>query len=286
MAQFFADEPGLAADRQRGAVLGRRRHRHVDLRYVAGGDGDPRPGHHRAAGEWIPQCFGTESEPEVAAFCVSEPDAGSTSRRCARAPLRRGEGRMGAQRPKAWATNGGIAASTWSSRGRPELGRAARPVRDPAGHSRAWRARSSRSTASAPRTPLKSSSTTAGSPAVPARRQGEARRAARAARRAAASRAGGDADLRGERPDGRRPGDRDRARRLRVRARLRRERKQFGRPIIENQAIAFTLADMKTEIDAARCSSGAPRGWPATGASSRTPRARWRSSRPARSRSG
>ncbi len=26
----------------------------------------------------------------------------------------------------------------------------------------------------------------------------------------------------------------------------------FGRPIIENQAIAFTLADMKTEIDAAR----------------------------------
>ena len=30
------------------------------------------------------------------------------------------------------------------------------------------------------------------------------------------------------------------------------ERKQFGRAIIENQAIAFTLADMKTEIDCAR----------------------------------
>ena len=30
------------------------------------------------------------------------------------------------------------------------------------------------------------------------------------------------------------------------------ERKQFGRPIIENQSIAFTLADMKLEIDAAR----------------------------------
>jgi acyl-CoA dehydrogenase len=30
------------------------------------------------------------------------------------------------------------------------------------------------------------------------------------------------------------------------------EREQFGRKIIENQAIAFTLADMKTEIDAAR----------------------------------
>ena len=29
-------------------------------------------------------------------------------------------------------------------------------------------------------------------------------------------------------------------------------RVQFGRPIIQNQAIAFALADMKTEIDAAR----------------------------------
>jgi alkylation response protein AidB-like acyl-CoA dehydrogenase len=30
------------------------------------------------------------------------------------------------------------------------------------------------------------------------------------------------------------------------------QRVQFGRPIIENQAIAFALADMKTEIDAVR----------------------------------
>ena len=30
------------------------------------------------------------------------------------------------------------------------------------------------------------------------------------------------------------------------------EREQFGRPIIENQAIAFALADMRMEIDAAR----------------------------------
>ena len=30
------------------------------------------------------------------------------------------------------------------------------------------------------------------------------------------------------------------------------ERVQFGRPIIENQAIAFKLVDMKTEIDASR----------------------------------
>ncbi|MGH3446764.1 MAG: acyl-CoA dehydrogenase family protein [Nocardioidaceae bacterium] len=31
-----------------------------------------------------------------------------------------------------------------------------------------------------------------------------------------------------------------------------REREQFGRPIIDNQGVAFKLADMKTEIDAAR----------------------------------
>ena len=30
------------------------------------------------------------------------------------------------------------------------------------------------------------------------------------------------------------------------------ERKQFGKPIIENQAISFTLAQMRTEIDASR----------------------------------
>src|SRR5688500_617184 len=28
-------------------------------------------------GEWIPQCFGTPEDPKVAAFCSSEPDAGS-----------------------------------------------------------------------------------------------------------------------------------------------------------------------------------------------------------------
>jgi len=47
-------------------------------------------------------------------------------------------------------------------------------------------------------------------------------------------------------------GDRHRSGRVRVRAGLPKERKQFGRPIIDNQGIAFKLADMKTEIDAAR----------------------------------
>jgi acyl-CoA dehydrogenase len=28
-------------------------------------------------GEWVPQCFGTQDDPQVGAFCSSEPDAGS-----------------------------------------------------------------------------------------------------------------------------------------------------------------------------------------------------------------
>ena len=42
-------------------------------------------------GEWVPQCYGTEDDPKVAAFCVSEPDAGSDVSEPAHArPLRRG----------------------------------------------------------------------------------------------------------------------------------------------------------------------------------------------------
>ena len=55
------------------------------------------------------------------------------------------------------------------------------------------------------------------------------------------------------RPDGRRAGARaSPAPPTSTRSTTRRSASQFGRPIIENQAIAFTLADMKMEIDAAR----------------------------------
>ncbi len=39
------------------------------------------------------------------------------------------------------------------------------------------------------------------------------------------------------------------------------ERKQFGRAIIENQAIAFKLADMKIASTPRACSCGERRGW-------------------------
>jgi acyl-CoA dehydrogenase len=59
---------------------------------------------------WIPQCFGTADEPAVAAFCSSEPNAGSDVsgiRTHAKYDEATGEWILNGQ--KAWATNGGIA---------------------------------------------------------------------------------------------------------------------------------------------------------------------------------
>src|SRR3954451_23644443 len=61
-------------------------------------------------GEWIPQCFGSVEEPKVAAFCSSEPDAGSdvsAIRTNAKYDEAKDEWVINGQ--KAWATNGGIA---------------------------------------------------------------------------------------------------------------------------------------------------------------------------------
>ncbi len=61
--------------------------------------------------EWVPQCFGTADDPQVAAFCSSEPDAGSdvsAMRTRARYDEATDEWVLNGQ--KAWATNGGIAA--------------------------------------------------------------------------------------------------------------------------------------------------------------------------------
>src|SRR5918912_1228486 len=61
-------------------------------------------------GEWIPQCFGSPEEPAVAAFCVSEPDAGSdVSSLRTRAVYDQAKDEWVLNGQKAWATNGGIA---------------------------------------------------------------------------------------------------------------------------------------------------------------------------------
>ena len=61
-------------------------------------------------GTWIPQCFGSADEPAVAAFCASEPNAGSdVSGIRTRAKYDEATGEWVLNGQKAWATNGGIA---------------------------------------------------------------------------------------------------------------------------------------------------------------------------------
>jgi len=111
LGQFFADETGLTmpianeelfwGDAGIGmAIMG------TSLAVAAiFGQGTP-----EQMGEWIPQCFGTAEEPKVAAFCSSEPDAGSdvsAIRTTAKYDEAKDEWVLNGQ--KAWATNGGIA---------------------------------------------------------------------------------------------------------------------------------------------------------------------------------
>ena len=61
-------------------------------------------------GEWIPRCFGDADDVRVAAFCASEPNAGSdVSGVRTRARFDEAAGEWVINGQKAWATNGGIA---------------------------------------------------------------------------------------------------------------------------------------------------------------------------------
>jgi acyl-CoA dehydrogenase len=61
-------------------------------------------------GEWIPRCFGDQQDVKVAAFCASEPNAGSdVSGLRTRAKFDEATGEWVLNGQKAWATNGGIA---------------------------------------------------------------------------------------------------------------------------------------------------------------------------------
>jgi len=61
--------------------------------------------------EWIPACFGTPDDPKLSAFCVSEPDAGSdVSALRTRAVYDESTDEWVLNGTKTWITNGGIAA--------------------------------------------------------------------------------------------------------------------------------------------------------------------------------
>jgi acyl-CoA dehydrogenase len=208
-------------------------------------------------GEWIPQCFGTVDEPKVAAFCSSEPDAGSdvsAIRTTARYDEARDEWVLNGQ--KAWATNGGIAGvhvviasidRELGSRGHAafvvppgtpglEQGAKAKKHGLRASHTADVHLDDCR---------VPGSCLLGGKEKLDERlarvREGTSGRSQAALQTFEATRPSVGAQALGI-----------------ARAAYEyaldyaREREQFGKKIIENQAIAFALADMKLEIDAAR----------------------------------
>jgi acyl-CoA dehydrogenase len=208
-------------------------------------------------GEWIPQCFGSVDEPAVAAFCASEPDAGSdvsAIRTTARYDEAADEWILNGQ--KAWATNGGIAgvhviiASVDRELG--SRGHAAFVVPPgTTGLEQGAKVRKHGLRASHTADVHLDDCRVPGSCLLGGKEKLDERLA-----RAREGRSGrGQAAL--QTFEATRPTVGAQALGI-ARAAYEyaldyaREREQFGRKIIENQAIAFALADMKLEIDAAR----------------------------------
>ena len=243
-------------------------------------------------GEWIPQCFGTPEDIKLAAFGVSEPDAGSdVSSLKSRAVYDEAKDEWVLNGTKTWITNGGIANThvlvlsvdpTLGSRGQAQLRRA----RGDAGHLAGAEVQEDGHPRLAHRRGRPRRLPRAG--ALPARRQGEARRAPGPGPRGQEDvHPGRHGDLRGLPPDRRRAGRRHRPGRLRVRARLR-QGAQAVRPGHHREP-GHRLQAGRHE-DAHR--RGPPAGAPgrldgrAPARSSRTARAPCPSSTPARTRCG
>jgi acyl-CoA dehydrogenase len=207
--------------------------------------------------EWVPQCFGTEAEPKVGAFCVSEPDAGSdvsSLRTHARYDEAKDEWVLNGQ--KAWATNGGIAAvHVIVASVDPELGSRGQAafVVPPGtkGLEMGTKVKKHGLRASHTADVFLDDCRVPGSCLL----GGKEKLDERLARAREGTRAKSQAAM--QTFEVSRPTVGAQALGI-ARAAYEfsldyaKEREQFGRAIIENQAIAFALADMKLEIDAAR----------------------------------
>lgn len=120
-------------------------------------------------GTWVPQMYGDAADVKVAAFCSSEPDAGSdVGSMRTRAVYDQATDEWVLNGTKTWATNGGIAnVHVVVAVVDPELGtKGHASFIVPPGTPACPRGRSSRSTASAPRTPPRSYWRTSACPAT------------------------------------------------------------------------------------------------------------------------
>nr|MDQ5808257.1 acyl-CoA dehydrogenase family protein [Actinomycetota bacterium] len=208
-------------------------------------------------GEWIPQCFGSADDPKVAAFCVSEPDAGSdvsSLRTVAKYDEAKDEWVLNGQ--KAWATNGGIAnvhvvvASVDRELGARGQAAFVIPPNTP-GCEQGAKVKKHGLRASHTADVHFDDCRIPGSCLLGGKdkldeRLARAREGTRAKKQAAMQTFEASRPTVGAQAVG--------IARAAYEYSLdyAKERVQFGRPIIENQAIAFALADMKMEIDAAR----------------------------------
>jgi acyl-CoA dehydrogenase len=209
-------------------------------------------------GEWIPRCFGTPEDIKVAAFCASEPNAGSdVSALRTRAKFDEAKNEWVINGQKAWATNGGIAdVHVVIATLDPELGSRGHaafvvPMSEAKGISQGTKVAKHGLRASHTadvflddcRVPA--GYVLGGKEKLDERiarvREGKKSKSQAAMQTFESSRPTVAAQALGI---GRAAYE--------YALDYSKEREQFGRKIIENQAIAFTLARMKTEIDAAR----------------------------------
>src|SRR5512133_1321915 len=188
--------------------------------------------------EWVPQCYGDENDVKVGAFCASEPDAGSdvsAYRTTAKYDEAKDEWVINGQ--KAWATNGGIAnvhvviASVDREQGAKVKKHGIRASHTADVHLDDCRVPGSCLLGGKEKLDERLAKAREGRSAKgqAAMRTFELSRPTVGAQAVGIARAAYEYAL-------------DYAK----------EREAFGRKIIENQAIAFALADMKMEIDAAR----------------------------------
>jgi len=208
-------------------------------------------------GEWVPQCYGTPDEPQVGAFCVSEPDAGSdvsSLRTHAKYDEAKNEWVLNGQ--KAWATNGGIAnVHVVVASVDPELkarGQAAFVIPpDTKGIEMGTKVKKHGLRASHTADVFLDDCRIPGSCLLGGKekldeRLARAREGTKAKKQAAMQTFEVSRPTVGAQALGIARAAYDYA------LEYSKQREQFGRPIVENQAIAFALADMKMEIDAAR----------------------------------
>src|ERR671914_108683 len=207
--------------------------------------------------EWVPQCYGTPEDPKVGAFCVSEPDAGSdvsALRTRARYDEANEEWVLNGQ--KAWATNGGIAnVHVVVASVEPELkarGQAAFVIPPgTAGIEQGTKLKKHGLRASHTADVFLDDCRIPGSCLLGGKEKLN-ERLARAREGESAKRQAAMQTFEVSRPTvGSQAIGIARAA-YEYALDYAKEREQFGRPIIDNQAIAFALADMKMEIDAAR----------------------------------